>query len=125
MRRVFGPALVLSALLGSATARADDGPAPDLRTKVRVTRWYGWQNASVDAVMLVLTFDRTGSSDVTPGEIGWLGGSAVIHLLHGRVDAAAGSVALRFGLPLAGGVVGLIVNDCRSPKDTFCPAKGV
>jgi hypothetical protein len=106
-------ALVLAA--HAPAARADEVAAADVApATTRV--YYGWQNLGADAAsvgLLVLAVDsdrdaRTGLAYASLG--GYLVGSPLVHVFHGHYRRAAGSLALRAGLPLvfAGATAALV-----------------
>jgi hypothetical protein len=82
-------------------------------------RWYGGEVLGSDAVALSLLLigigaasSANGSNDglaaglsVTSGFVYVLGGP-IVHWAHGHVGAGFGSLALRVGLPFAGGLLG-------------------
>jgi hypothetical protein len=126
------------ALLFSVTsaARADDDSAPPTPTTATTgttrvttfeTRWYGWQTLAVDAGSLGAGFalgsvQGQGNTAAVLALGGYAFGGPIVHLAHGRADAALGDFALRAGGLLGGGAIGYGVgvatfNGC--PPNSF------
>lgn len=71
--------------------------------------WYGWQIMLSDVASLGLSAvlrDNGGQA----ASIAFLAGPAIIHIAHGRSQAALGSVVLRCGAPTAGALAGLLIG---------------
>jgi hypothetical protein len=88
-------------------------PSPELQRT-----WYGWQILLVDAGSFFLVLEGSGLSGqaASRGEgqalaglalLGYLGGGPTVHWAHGHVAKGFGSLGLRAGLPVAGGLLGL------------------
>ena len=115
------PALVVAA--PSVTPR----PQPREIAEPEPT-WYGWQTFASDAASVGLFITALELSDgYSPfngeapasanlaaglGTAGYAAGGPTIHVLHGRPGAAVGSVFLRVGLPILGGIVGERTATC-------------
>jgi hypothetical protein len=130
-----GVALGLCAFARGAFAEdasAEDTPVP-LAPQVRAPsaqpprRWYGWQLLINDAASLSLLVGGLSMSKgalyqpdtpvmanvmATIGIAGYWTGAPVLHLVHGRPKAAAGSLALRFASPIVGGALGYGLASC-------------
>jgi hypothetical protein len=80
--------------------------------------WYGWQILAADATAVTVLFAATRTtgtfSSVAGGSsiLGFALDGLVIHAIHGRADAAAGSLALRFGGIFLGGLIGNALTTC-------------
>ncbi len=103
------------AALAPAVARGERFIEQDEYDAIPATRWYGWQVLALDAAGLTaaisLSFNAGDSDEAQAlawggGAATWLLGPAVVHLVHGRTRAAVSSVAVRAGLPVAGGFIG-------------------
>jgi hypothetical protein len=105
---------------------------PDVNPAAPVDRversWYGYQNLAADGAAFAL-FVAAGNAHNggTAEALGWLGGttyvlaSPIIHGLHGGgVGRSLGSVALRAGLPVLGGVIGGASVSCGGSDDGDC-----
>lgn len=117
---VLGVAIV-AATVHAPAAQAQHGAAPGAPPPApRVeTRWYGWQILAVDVASAATL--ASGGGDLTWGlGIGGLvlGGPA-IHVLHGQRGRAAGSLALRVGAPLVGGLLMSATCDERGRDQTL------
>jgi hypothetical protein len=91
--------------------------------------FYGWQNLGMDAASLGLFFagayyDGDGATALgLAGLGGYLFGSPVVHALHGHTGRAAGSLAMRVGVPLAlYGITWAVEDhpDCSNDGGWFC-----
>jgi hypothetical protein len=71
--------------------------------------WYGWQTLTADGASLAVTLGGIGMN-ASPVAVVGVGGlylaAPAVHLAHGRVGVAFGSLGLRMGLPVLGGVIG-------------------
>ena len=113
---------LVSLILASAPAHAqpafmpDAPPAPAPATRVRTER-YGFTLAAVDAAGFVAML-------ATEEPVYFMGSytlaGPIMHLLHGNYGTAAGSLALRTGLPMAGFMVGYALSDCGYADGPFC-----
>ena len=86
------------------TARADTGD-----DATAVTYYGAWVLAS-DAAAIALVSGGSWAKDdrlVGIGAVTYLAGGPLVHLAHGNAKGAETSAGLRFGLPVAAGVVGL------------------
>lgn len=86
--------------------------------------WYGSETLAADAGALLLFFagvatnDRDTSQAVVLGAgAAYLLGSPTVHLLHERGLASLGSLGLRAGLPVAGGLAGALLSRFAPPND--------
>ena len=84
---------------------------------------YRAQTAGADAAALGLVFVAAGtkSGGVSQLALGtYMFGAPLVHLAHHRPGRAAGSLALRVGLPILGGVIGAKTyhSSCRASDDT-------
>ena len=80
------------------------------------TRWYGWQTLLADFGALALTIrlgasvDEHNDAAVVGAVVASVGafalGGPIVHAAHGHWEKAGGSLALRGGLMLLGGLVG-------------------
>lgn len=136
--RRAGAALLAGALAFAlaTSAHADDRVSPET-----LGAWYGWQTLLSDATATGLFFvaaslddaKYTSGSYETYQEMAnvtvalslatYVLGAPAIHLLHDQRQEAAGSFALRLGLPLAGALAGgLIANaSCGNGHDNEIP----
>jgi hypothetical protein len=87
----------------------------------RATEWYGWQTLLADGASIGLIIgggvatgsgsnSSIGSMLSTVGSLGYLIGGPIVHLANGRPLPALGSLGLRAGLPVGGGLVGILVG---------------
>jgi hypothetical protein len=76
------------------------------------TTWYGWQTLIADALSIGVAAATQGEA-ATVGSIGYLAGAPIIHATHGNLGKGAGSVGLRFGLPVVGGGIGVAISSCN------------
>ncbi|HYQ15201.1 MAG TPA: hypothetical protein VEQ58_05580 [Polyangiaceae bacterium] len=107
---------------------------PDSQVSER--RWYGWQGLAVDggAVVLGLTSIALLSKDDpygsegrerfatmlgVVGAVGYGVGAPTFHLVHHRPWQALGSFALRGGLPVVGGALGMSLATCPPPTGDY------
>jgi hypothetical protein len=107
-----GPALAMAAL-----------PPVDQVTEEKV--WYGYQNLGADGAALALAIG--GAAMQENGEL--LGvaslltyalGSPIIHAVNGEGGRAAGSIALRLGLPLVLGGIGAATAPPCGENEQLC-----
>jgi hypothetical protein len=99
-------------------------------------RWYGWQTLAADggAVFLFLSSLALldGGDDGASTVVAWtsLGvyvlGGPVVHGFHGHAGKAAGSLGIRVGAPLVGGILGAgILSGCKKHEsDDLCELGG-
>ncbi len=93
--------------------------------------WYGWQTLTTDGASLLLLIIAGASSDALDGAgaIGslslgtYLLGGPVVHFAHENVGRGFGSLALRGGLPIVFGVVGVQLENCQE-GEWFCGLGG-
>lgn len=81
---------------------------------VETTRWYGWQVLLADVVGGALSSAGALANEsglVIAGGAVQLVGPPTIHWLHGRVGAGFGSLGLRVGGPLLGGLAAAGIQD--------------
>jgi hypothetical protein len=84
---------------------------------------YRWQTALSDgaAVGLFMLGASSNSSGLADAGLGtYLLGAPIIHLSHNRPGRAAGSLALRLGLPILGVMVGLKSHAHSCPNGDIC-----
>ncbi len=126
-----GAALRPSRALADDSAPAPAGyatmPAPTVAqdaAPTTETHWYGWQMLALDAASLTALVlapnldDEDLYAGVTTAALGaFVLGPAIIHGQHGHMNRAVGSVALRVGLPLAGGFIGNATCDEAEHED--------
>src|SRR6188768_894019 len=137
-------------LASSAQAQVEDAPPPPTPQAQEASarlehRWYGWQTLASDVASIGLFFggariaanhgglydSDTPMADVvaTLGIVGYAAGGPVLHHLHHRPEAAAGSVGLRLGLPALGWAIGTLASpSCPPPSDAYygdCGAGGL
>jgi hypothetical protein len=108
--------------------------APQERENRRLParRWYGWQVLSVDfgsmglgvAALYVAGGDGPNRENTTQAllllsAIGYGAGGPAFHLIHRQPWHALGSLALRGGLPLMGGALGLTSATCPPPEGDY------
>jgi hypothetical protein len=102
-----------------AVAPAAYLPAPAAQGET-VREWYGYQNLGVDGAALALVFGGEALDDGTmfgAGLLGYALGSPIVHGHRGNGARAFGSAALRVGLPLLGGAIGIAADsDCRDSE---------
>jgi len=96
-------------------------PAPAEAEYDTVTKHYGIQILATDAAVIVAGF-ATEEPNVLLG--GYLLGGPIVHLFNGKKRTALGSLAMRAGFPLMGGVLGAAAaeSDCRDDdeEEMFC-----
>ena len=94
--------------------------------------WYGWQTLATDGASFVLLI-AAGATAASGAEAGgalgglslttYLLGGPIVHFAHENVGRGFGSLALRGGLPIVFGAVGVQLEDC-SDGDWFCGLSG-
>lgn len=108
----------------AAPAAAEPSPAPPAR---KHTHWYGWQTIIVDGmsllVMPVMAAETNSSSVVALAVGSYALGGPIVHLAHGEIARAAGSLGLRVGLPFVGAIGGAMVEG-SSCHGEFCGLRG-
>ena len=132
-------AVLTSILLASATAAAQPGTYGPREVPVETeTRSYARQTLVVDGLAFSLLIagaaaEGPNGEDTTATGVLWaiggptaLLGSPIVHLIHGRGLAAAGSLGLRYGLAMVGSFAGVAVADqmCGS-GEAFCSLGGL
>jgi hypothetical protein len=91
---------------------------------------YRGQTAIVDGVALGLFFIAISTNDEPVGYLSlgaYVGGAPLVHLAHHRPGHAAGSLALRVGLPFVGGLLGEKLGEqtqCSGINDGTCASGG-
>jgi hypothetical protein len=126
-----------------AVAHADEDPATRLplvptpppegsqaEAPATTRSFYGWQNLGVDAASIALLALSLDADDDVGGTLmasvglgGYLFGSPLVHALHGHGERAAGSFALRLGVPVGLGALTWAVEDhpdCDNNSEWFC-----
>jgi hypothetical protein len=91
--------------VGSLAREAPRTAAPDASRHV----WYGWQIILVDLTSVALVVKGLGSGSAPVAGLGGVAlvlGGPIVHGVHGRPGAFAGSLGLRVGLPLLGAAIG-------------------
>src|SRR5262245_33494029 len=104
---------------------AADEPAPKIKAARRerpLDHWYGWQTLLLDGAatgtILLGTTNPEGVGIALAGLVGFVVSGPVVHGIHERpAGRVLGSLGLRLGLPLLGGIVGSSVADCRDAED--------
>ena len=95
-------------------------PPPETRT---VDVRYGWQTLAFDGAALAMGLLETTSSSLRflgPAAVGtYLAAAPVVHLHHGHLDRAAGSLGLRVGMPLLGAFIGAGMAGANSGPNTI------
>jgi hypothetical protein len=109
MRASLLAAALVTTVAVSATANAEE----------KRTEWYGWQVLASDAATIATTAVLLNAhNNETYGQLnftaGYFLGPSMIHLAHGNYAFAGASIAMRAGLPLAGGMTGCAVYGDRS-----------
>jgi len=92
-------------------AHADEPPA--VSAPIAPSTWYGWQTLAADAAVSALWIGahETGSSGLRSlGIAGYVAGTPLIHVLHGRSDNGLVSALLRVTAPVVGGAAGFLVG---------------
>ncbi|HUH01382.1 MAG TPA: hypothetical protein VML75_05260 [Kofleriaceae bacterium] len=117
--------LPLFLVLSAGTARAQ---APGLTPTTMsaqpetVQVRYGWQILLAD-LAAIAAGAATDEGEITLAV--YLGGGPVIHLAHGNVGSAMGSLALRAGLPLAGALLGIAIEEPSCEGEFLCGFGGM
>ena len=113
-------------------------PQEQVPSQVDSRRWYGWQGLSVDAgasamwltsIALLSVDDSTVAGSerrettagalMVAGGVAYMAGGPTTHWLHGRRWQALGSVGLRGGIPVLGGLIGLNAATCPPPTGDY------
>lgn len=103
----------------AARDEATAPPPPAEENRARPT-WYGWQTLLADGASIAVT-----PAVPLVGLGGYVLGGPIVHLAHGRVGAALGSLGLRVGAPIAGGTAAyLIQGKCRGDFCGVAPLLG-
>jgi hypothetical protein len=107
----LGSLLALTPLVAHAesTLAASDAPSASVEPPKPQREWYGWQTLLVDGAAVTAFFATEQNNNSVGGELsaaGYVLAAPVIHLAHRNAEAAGISIALRLGLPLAGGLIG-------------------
>lgn len=121
-------AIVVIALATCTPALADEAPGfvalPERAPSPRPppghhTNWYGWELLLADGVSFIgmptlalatSSNGETSASLLVLGAGGYFFAPGALHLSHGRAGAAAGSLALRIGLPVVGILGGTVAT---------------
>ena len=85
------------------------------------TQWYGWQPLVADTAALGLA-TQGGVNLILPAVGSYVVAAPVIHLVHGRVGAALGSLAVRIAMPVMFGQ--WLDRDCRGQEQCGPEAVG-
>jgi hypothetical protein len=112
-------------VLGAGTARAQaPGLTPITTTEAPETieERYGWQILLAD-LAAIAAGAATEEGEITLAA--YLGGGPVIHLAHGSPGRAMGSLALRAGLPLAGALLGVAIEEPSCEGEFLCGVGGL
>lgn len=112
------PQFVTTGCMGCGATTAKELPPADGGPQRRGSRWYGWQTLTTDAAATTLLFAgvEAGNSPLIGTGILTFGvGAPIVHLVHGRAGAAAGSLAARVAMPILGLAVGYASEKCGSP----------
>lgn len=109
--------LVLRVGRAPAAPTAAESPASPLQKRTH-SHWYGWQTLMVDGVSLLVMPVVAAKAESTSALYLVVGGYAlggpVVHLAHGEIGRAAGSLGLRVAMPFLGALAGVMVQgDCR------------
>jgi hypothetical protein len=106
---------------GSTPVYLPPGMTPALEPPAPPTQLgYRWQTALADGAalsMVVLGASSESGSLVDMGLGTYLFGAPIVHLSHNRPGRAAGSLALRLGLPILGLMVGIKSHTCHASPD--------
>jgi hypothetical protein len=114
-------ALALTSLIAAPRLAVAGGPPSSVEPLTPVaapteaTVWYGYQNLAVDAgaFTTIIAGVQSGSSGFALLSLGiYTVGSPIVHMVHDNGGRAAGSLALRLGLPVLGGMIGVGAADC-------------
>ena len=112
-----------------ADAELDLDEGDDLAS-AHTRHWYGWQTLIIDGVSLTAIFagsalhaDDDGDNKVVGfGLLGYEFAPGIVHFIHRNTGRGFASFGLRFGLPLAGAILGAAMSsDCDS---NLCEAGG-
>ena len=89
-------------------------PPPYSAAPVREeSKWYGWQNLTVDGATVVSTIavaPASGSAAATVFWSGYLLGGPIVHWANGQVGKGFASLGIRVGAPLTLGVAGALIG---------------
>jgi hypothetical protein len=102
MRGLFAALALLGGTFASREACALEAPTGETRSE-----WYGWQTLIIDGVAVASLPLAYYSPPVIIGSLtAYTLGPPIVHLAHGKVGTAFGSLGLRVGMPLVGAFVG-------------------
>lgn len=113
---------------GAGTARAQapgltpSAPATITAEPETVQVRYGWQILIAD-VAAIAAGAATEEGGITVAM--YLGGGPIIHLAHGSVGRAMGSLALRAGLPVTGMFLGIAIEEPSCQGEFLCGFGGM
>ena len=98
-------------------ACAEPGEEPDAKDDENVPqRWYGWQTLAADTIPTALFLATIPASNDgvwwTAGAVTFAFSGPIVHGVHDRPIAAAGSLGLRVGLPVLGMLMGVPLSKC-------------
>jgi hypothetical protein len=93
--------------------------------------WYGWQTLATDGGVLLLmvvvgSTELSNGGGAAPWVVGLTAyalGGPIVHLAHGNPGRGALSLAMRLGMPLLFGYLGVQAEGCRSGSE-FCGLGG-
>ena len=113
-------------------------PGPSSPPEPPEPEWYGWKIAVSDGVAWGAMLGAIAMDDPDPededsvniggallvlGGMAWFEfGTPLVHLSEGNMSGAGTSFAMRFGMPLAGALVGHALDDENSPDDPYATA---
>ena len=111
--------------------KSEDDEAYDEGDDAKGPQWYGWQTLIADApsvtafmagVSMVGDGNSGGSTLAWAGFLGYELVPSIIHFSHGNPGRGFASLGMRFGMPLAGAIIGATVtSNCNS---SLCEAGG-
>ena len=113
--------LVFLAVLTTTSMAFAEPPAPPETRTVDVR--YGWQTLAFDGAALAMGLVETTSSSLHflgPVAVAtYVAGGPGVHLHHGHIDRAAGSLGLRVGMPVVGAFIGIGIADANRRDDAI------
>jgi hypothetical protein len=134
MRSLLATLLVSATVLTSIAARADDDATTTLKAQPEPERtWYGGQTLAIDGAAIALAIGAGASTQnqavanalATMSLATYVLGGPVVHLVHDRGGVAAGDLALRVALPIAGTLLGAELGNAVSPASaSTCDSDG-
>lgn len=123
-RGAFAEPVADGAPTTTASVAATEAPAPSEAK----TSWYGWQILAADSGS-VLTGYGVGAGlksteALVVGGVGYLAVAPIIHAIHGRGGAAAGSLGMRALVPLGGTFLGMLMAEGSGESALYRAVKG-